>query len=280
VFENRQQLYKEGAIAQKDVNDAQAALSQARSAYETAQKKADDLKGFARDQELKAAAAQREQARGHHETAQAQLGYSRLTSPIDGVVTDLPYYPGEMPPGGQPIVTVMDVSKVIARVHVSTADAAELKVGNDANLIGPGGAPIAAKVIQVSPALDATSSTVEVWVQADNAEGKLRPGTSMKVEMIAKTVADALVIPQKAVLTSPSGGTFAMVIDNDNKPHLRKIQVGIRDGGMVQINDGLTSGQRVATTGAYELFKLDTEVLQKTKVKIAPAKEEEEPEET
>ncbi|HMD35859.1 MAG TPA: efflux RND transporter periplasmic adaptor subunit [Vicinamibacterales bacterium] len=280
VFENRQRLYREGAIAQKDVNDAQAALSQARSAYGTAQKKADDLRGFARDQELKAAVAQREQARGHHEAAQAQLSFSRITSPIDGVVTDLPYYAGEMPPGGQPIVTVMDVTKVIARVHVSQADAAELKVGNDASLVGPGGAPIAAKVIQVSPALDAANTTVEVWVQAENPDGKLRPGTSMKVEMIARTVIDALVIPQKAVLTSPSGGTFAMVIDNDNKPHLRKIQVGIRDGGMVQVNDGLTSGQRVATTGAYELFKLDTEVLQKTTVKIAPAKEEEEPEET
>jgi multidrug efflux pump subunit AcrA (membrane-fusion protein) len=280
VFESRQRLYREGAIAQKDVNDAQSALSQARGAYETAQKKADDLRGFARDQELKAAAAQREQARGRHDAAQAQLGYSRITSPIDGVVTDLPYYAGEMPQSGQPIVTVMDVTKIIARTHVSQADAAELKVGDDANLIGPKGAPISAKVIQVSPALDATNTTVEVWVQADNADGKLRPGTSMKVEMIAKTVNDALVIPQKAVLTSPSGGTFAMVIDNDNKPHLRKIQVGIRDAGMVQINDGLTSGQRVATTGAYELFKLDTEILQKTKVKIAPAKEEEEPEET
>ena len=268
------------SIAQKDVNDAQATLSQARSAYETARKKADDLHGFARDQELKAATAQREQAKGHHDAAQAQLGYSRITSPIDGVVTDLPFYPGEMAPSGAPVVTVMDVSKVIARTHVSQADAAELKVGNDANLIGPGGAPIEAKVTQISPALDASNTTVEVWVQADNPAGKLRPGTSIKVEMIARTVPNALVIPQKAVLTSPSGGTFAIVIDNDNKPHLRKIQIGIRDSGMVQINDGLTSGQRVATTGAFELFKLDTEVLQKTKVQIAPAKEEEEPEET
>ena len=280
MFENRQRLYREGAIAQKDVNDAQATLSQARSAYETARKKADDLHGFARDQELKAATAQREQAKGHHDAAQAQLGYSRITSPIDGVVTDLPFYPGEMAPSGAPVVTVMDVSKVIARTHVSQADAAELKVGNDANLIGPGGAPIEAKVTQISPALDASNTTVEVWVQADNPAGKLRPGTSIKVEMIARTVPNALVIPQKAVLTSPSGGTFAIVIDNDNKPHLRKIQIGIRDSGMVQINDGLTSGQRVATTGAFELFKLDTEVLQKTKVQIAPAKEEEEPEET
>ena len=48
----------------------------------------------------------------------------------------------------------------------------------------------------------------------------------------------------------------------------------------MQITDGLQSGQRVATTGAFELFKLDPEVLEKTKVQIAPAKEEEEPEES
>ena len=49
---------------------------------------------------------------------------------------------------------------------------------------------------------------------------------------------------------------------------------------MAQVTDGLESGQRVATTGAFELFKLDPEVLAKTKVQIAPAKEEEEPEES
>ena len=46
------------------------------------------------------------------------------------------------------------------------------------------------------------------------------------------------------------------------------------------MTDGLASGQRVATTGAFELFKLEPEVLSKVKVQIAPAKEEEEPEET
>jgi HlyD family secretion protein len=280
IFTNRQQLYKEGAIAQKDVNEAQANLSQARATYETARKRLEDLQGFARDQELKAARAQRDAARGRNSSAQAQLGYSRITSPIDGVVTDLPLYPGEMTPSGAPVVTVMDVTQVIARTHITPADAAELKVGNDANLVGPGGAPIAGKVTVINAALDAANTTVEVWVQAGNAAGTLRPGASIKVEMIAKTVPNALVIPQKAILTSPSGATFAMVIDKDLKPHLRKIAVGIRDAGMAQVTDGLESGQRVATTGAFELFKLDTEILSKTKVQIAPAKEEEEPEET
>ena len=82
------------------------------------------------------------------------------------------------------------------------------------------------------------------------------------------------------MLTSPSGATFAIVIDKDNKPHRRKIAVGIRDSGKAQVTDGLESGQRVATTGAFELFKLEDEMLSKTKVQIAPAKEEEEPEET
>ena len=78
----------------------------------------------------------------------------------------------------------------------------------------------------------------------------------------------------------PSGATFAIVIDKDNKPHRRKITVGIRDSGKAQITDGLESGQRVATTGAFELFKLEPDVLSKVKVQIAPAKEDEEPEET
>jgi len=280
VFDNRQRLYREGAIAQKDVNDAQVALSQARAQSETARKRLDNLRAFANAQALKGAAAQRDAAKGRDESAQAQLAYSRLTSPIDGVVTDLPFYPGETAPAGAPVVTVMDVSRVIARAHVSQTDALELAVGNDASLIGLNGVPVPAKVVQVSPALDAANTTVEVWVEAENADGTLRPGSSLRVLMVAKTVPNALVIPQQAVMTSPTGAMFAILIDKDNKPHLRKVAVGIRDAGKAQVTDGLTSGDRVATTGAYELFKLDTEVLEKTKVQIAPAKEEEEPEES
>jgi len=280
VFESRQRLLREGAIAQKDVNDAQVALSQARAQSETARKRLENLRSFAKEQALRAAAAQRDAARGRNESAQAQYSYSRITSPIDGVVTDLPFFPGETGPAGAAVVTVMDTSRVIARTHVSQADAALVAVGNSANIIGDNGVPVSAKVTQVSPALDPGNTTIEVWVEADNKDGKLRPGSSARVDIIAKTVPDALVIPQTAVLTSPQGTTYAVLIDKDNKPHLRKIAVGIRDAGKAQVTDGLSNGDRVATTGAYELFKLEPEVLQKTKVQIAPAKEEEEPEES
>jgi multidrug efflux pump subunit AcrA (membrane-fusion protein) len=281
LFDSRQALFKEGAIAQKDVNDAQVALSQARTQYETARKHLDDLQSFGRADALKAAEAQREQARAHDEATQAQLGYARIDSPIDGIVTDLPFYPGESAPQGAPVVTVMDLSAVIARAHLSQTDAAQLSVGNDANIVLPGVEPVAGKVTQISPALDQGGTTVEVWVQANNPDGALRAGASVRVELIARTVPDALLIPQRAVLTAPTGTNYAIVIDNDNKPHLRKVSVGIRDSGNVQVREGLENGQRVATTGAYELFKLDPDVLSKTTVNIAPPKEEEEdPEET
>ena len=174
----------------------------------------------------------------------------------------------------------MDVSRVTARTHLSQTDAAQIKVGDSANLIGDNGVPVPAKVTHISPALDPGNTTVEVRVEADNKDGKLRPGASLRVEVVAKTVPNALVIPQVAVLTSPQGTTYAVLIDKDNKPHLRKIAVGIRDAGQAQVTDGLSSGDRVATTGAYELFKLEPEVLEKTKVQIAPTKEVEEPEES
>src|SRR5713226_2828850 len=96
LFESRQALYKEGAISQKEVNDAQVAFTQARSQYEIAQKHLESVQNVSREQSVKGAAAQRDAAKARIESAQAQLSYSRITSPIAGVVTDRPIYAGEM----------------------------------------------------------------------------------------------------------------------------------------------------------------------------------------
>src|ERR1051326_900715 len=105
VYDSRVTLNKEGAASAKDVDDAQVALMQARNQYELAEKQLD----------LKAAEGQLTAAKGKSESAAAQFGYAKITSPISGVVTDRPVYAGEMASAGSPIITVMDVSEVIAR---------------------------------------------------------------------------------------------------------------------------------------------------------------------
>jgi HlyD family secretion protein len=279
LYESRQALYREGAIAQKDVNDAQVSLTQAQNQYEIAKTHLEGLKGFATTQSMKIAAAQRDAAKARYDASANQLSYSRITSPIDGVVTDRPLFAGEMPPSGGPLITVMDLSQVIARAHISQAEAAQLKVGNAAHLFGAEGtAPIPGKVTLISPALDPGNTTVEVWIQAANAGEKMKPGTSLRVEAIAQTVPNALVIPEAAVLTSQAGNTSVVVVDSENKPHKKSVTLGIHDNGNVQVADGLESGERVVTLGAFELSKLDADVLAKTTVQIQPPKEEEEEE--
>jgi RND family efflux transporter MFP subunit len=214
-------------------------------------------------------------AQGDTADADATLGYTKITSPIEGVVTDRPYYPGETPAAGSPVITVMDVSQVIARAHVAQLEATSLKVGDPATITVPGTAiQVKGKVTQVSPSVDANGTTVEVWVQAPNPKDSLRPGMSVHVSMVAQTVPDTVVIPQAALLTSPEGATSVIVLDSDNKPSKKKVKVGIRDTELrtVQITDGLAGGERVVTVGAFELANEDDPVLARTNIQVQAPK--------
>src|SRR5258708_12815982 len=145
-----------------------------------------------------------ESAKGKYLGSEAQLSYSEIRSPIDGVVTDRPLYPGEMAAAGTAIVTVMDISAVIAKAHIPQADAALLKVGDKGTITVPGlDDPVGGKVTVVSPALDPNSTTVEIWLEAKNPKQQLKPGTTVQLSFTAKTVNHALVIPAPPLLTAP-----------------------------------------------------------------------------
>ena len=278
VFTSQQNLFKQGATARKTMEDASLAFAQARNQYDLARKHLESLQKMGKQAELKSAKGQLTSAQGKYLGAQAQLAYAEVRSPIDGVVTDRPLYAGEMAAAGTPLITVMDLSQVVARAHIDQQQAAALKAGNVASISAPGitSDDIPGKVTMVSPALDPGSTTVEVWIKADNPQGRMRPGGSVHVTIVAETVPQAVVIPAEAVLTAPDGGTSVMVIDAQNVPHQKSVKVGIRDGGDAQITEGLQPGERVATMGAYDLSKEDPDVLEKTKVQIEtpPAPEE------
>jgi HlyD family secretion protein len=272
VYDSRKTLYAQGALAKKDLDTAAVALTQARNQFQEAQKHYDQLQAVDRPQQLKAAEGQLSAAKGKYEGAQAQLGYAEIRSPIDGVVTDRPLYPGEMASAGTPLITVMDISKIVARAHIPQSQAQLLKVGDGATLSVPGANdPLAGKVTVVSPALDPGSTTVEVWVEAAN-PGALKPGASVHLSIVAEAVKNAIVAPAAAVITGSDGSTSVMVVDSKAKPHQKTVKVGIADGDNVQITEGLQPGERVVTAGAFELAKEDPDVLEKTTVTVQAPK--------
>jgi HlyD family secretion protein len=254
IYDSRQQLFREGALPRKELDQSSVDLTNARNQYEIAQRHLDSLKGMGEAQLSKSAKGQLESAQGKFQGAEAQLQYSEIRSPINGVITDRPLYPGEMAAAGTPLLTIMDISQVVARAHIPQTEAVLLKQGDNATLSAPGlDEPIPGKVVLVSPALDPNSTTVEIWVQCKNPREVLRPGTSAEITMIARTVSDALAVPAASLLTAQDGTTSVMVAGNDGKAHQQIVKAGFHDGDKVQILAGLQAGQKIVGNGAYGL---------------------------
>jgi HlyD family secretion protein len=254
VYQSRQQLFEQGALPRKELDQSTVDVTQARNQYAIAKRHLDALMAIGKEQELKAAAGQLESAKGKYLGAQAQLSYSEIRSPIDGVITDRPLYPGEMATAGTALLTVMDTSAVIAKAHIPQADAAVLKLGDKGTITVPGiEDPIEGRVTVVSPALDPSSTTVEVWLEAKNPKQQLKPGTSVQLSITARTIQDALIVPASAVISAPDGTSAVMLAGADGKAHQKAVKVGIRQGSDVQILEGVSASDKVVSSGAYGL---------------------------
>jgi len=254
VYSSRKELFQQGALPQRELDAATVSLAQARGAYEVAQKQLSDLQRLGREQAIKSAHGSRLTAEGQMRTAEAQLSYSEIRSPIDGVVTDRPLYAGDLATANQPILTVMNLSRLIAKCHISQSDAATLKVENPAELTVAGlDEPIKGRVTLVSPALDPGSTTIEVWVEATKPNPALKPGMTVELSMTAKTVKDALVVPTPAVFRNNEGANYVVIAGSDGHAHVKTIQVGVHNPEFSQIASGVNPGDAIISSGGYAL---------------------------
>jgi HlyD family secretion protein len=254
IYDSRKELLRQGALPRRDVESAEVALAQARTQSEVAQKQLADLKRSGAADTLKSASGQLTAARGKYLGAAAQLSYSEIRSPIDGVVTDRPQYEGELATANQPILTVMDISKLIAKAHIAQSEAADLKVGNDAKIkVAGADEPIEGRVTLVSPALDTGSTTIEVWVESEKPSDALKPGMTAQLAITGRSAKDALVVPAGAVFKNDEGAEYVVLAGADSHAHITTIQTGIHNAEFVQVTGGLKEGDSVITSGGYAL---------------------------
>lgn len=254
IVKSRKQLFAEGAIPGRDLDTAQAALVAAQAGYDAAKMHLEAVQKVSRDAALQAAQGQLMSAEGKLHGADAEVSYSEIRSPINGVVTDRPLFAGETATAGTPLITVMDTTTLLAKTHVAQSVVEQMKVGDEAAVQVPGiDDPVKAKVSMISPALDPGSTTVEVWVKIDNHNGALKAGAPVKVLITGRTAAHAWKIPLSAVLTGEDGGKSVMVIGADGTAHRKPVTLGINDGEDVQVLSGLQPNDEVITAGSYGL---------------------------
>jgi HlyD family secretion protein len=252
VYESREALVRQGALAQRLADEAKVSMVQAQSQFDTAQRHLDALSQVSQRETIRSAEAQMNAAKARLDNAAAQLSYARILSPIAGVVADRPVYPGEMAASGAPIASIVDVSQVVARANVPVQDTSTIQIGRPARISGPTG-DVAGRVAVVSPAVDPSTTTVEVWVQAANPGERLKPGQSVRVTIVAETIQNAVIVPAPAILNGDSGSSKVLVVAGDSIAHTRQISAGVRQGDRVQILSGVQEGDRVVTSGGLGL---------------------------
>jgi HlyD family secretion protein len=252
VYDSRKELFQQGAIPRRDLDSAEVALVQARSQNEQAQRQLADLQRLGKEQALKSAHGSLTSSEGKFRAAEAQLSYSQIRSPIDGVVSDRPLYEGDLATANQPLLTVINTSRLIAKAHIPQSVATTLKVGNAADLIVTGlDDAVKGRVSLVSPALDPGSTTIEVWVEARKPDPALRPGMTVQISVVAKTAKDAIVVPTAAVFKNAEGADYVLVAGADDKAHQKPVRTGIRSTELTQVISGISAGDPVITAGGY-----------------------------
>jgi HlyD family secretion protein len=264
LYDNRVALQREGALAQKLVDDSKVALAQAQSQFDVAQRHLQALNQVSQREAIRNGQAQVAAAKSHFDSAEVQVSYGQIHSPISGVIADRSIYPGEIAASGTPLVSIVDISQLVARTNVPVKDAMAINVGRPARVAGPDG-DLAGKVTVVSPSVDPNTTTVEVWVQVPNPGERLKPGGTVRVSIIAETIQNTIVVPAAALLNSDEGGQKVMVIDKDSVAHERKIVPGVRQGARVQVLTGLQEGEQVVTSGGLGLEDKAKVAIQKPK---------------
>ena len=220
-----------------------------------------------------AAAIQADQAA--MESAALNLGFCRITSPVDGIAGIALAQIGDLVgPGGAVLTTVSTIDPMRAYFSISEqsylafyhqyTNAAERTAYQEQmqlQLILSDGStyPLPGKWFFTDRQIDANTGTLQVAALFPNPDYVLRPGQYALVRGKTETRHGAILVPQRAV-TELQGSYQVVIIDSENKAHLKTVRVGVQVGNDWLIDEGLEANDRVVAEGAQKV-KEGTEVI-------------------
>ena len=207
---------------------------------------------------------------------EAMQSFKTLAAPFDGIVTARNVELGALISSGgsgQPLFEVSDLHRVRIYVQVPQSFSAGLVPGVKATFEMPQypGAQFDATLSHVSKSMNATSHTMQVELQADNAAGKFFAGSYCNVHFEIPNDANLVKIPSTALVTG-NQGTQVATLDSNNKVVLKKVQLGRDLGDSVEVIAGLSPSDRIINNPPETLVAGDTvRVAAATPQAAAPA---------
>lgn len=244
TYDRVAQLYESNSVALSEYQQAKAALDAAQAQFDAA-----NAQITTSDQQLRAASN--------------QVSYTRLVSPMDGVITAVQVMANEVANAGTPIAKVSSLGRPEIEVGVPEVVINKLTIGQQAMVSFPSleGESFAAEVVEISFA-SVKSTTYPVTLKIINAEENVRPGMAAEVDFILgaanETTENKLVAPLKAI-ASGTEGNYAFKLVTDQEPGVYSAKrVDVVLGPITEegysIIQGLSAGDLVAVAGLRSLY--------------------------
>jgi RND family efflux transporter MFP subunit len=236
-----QTLVDKGDISRQQFDVYQRAFEQADARYQAALENVRNLE------------AQIEEKRAQLALAKKQLGDTEIISPISGIVKEKHASRGEYLQPGKPIATILQVNPLRLRLEVPESFAALITRGMTVTLEVDAfpDRKFQGKIHRINPSVDEKSRSLIAEAQVLNQSGSLKPGMFARAQIVSNQDGTALMVPDKAVV-SVAGVNKVFVVSGD-KASERLVKLGARDGNMVEIIEGVHSGERVITTQTDKL---------------------------
>jgi HlyD family secretion protein len=258
-FQRYQQLFNEGAISQQSLNqyrstrdEAQAAVTQAQAALRVQQT-------GSRPEDIAAARAQVESARGALTTIQNQVNDTVITAPFDGVVTRKYADPGSFVTpttasssvegsASSSILTLATVNQVVA--YLDEAQVARVNLRQPVKLTADAypdrtfNGMVSQIAEQATTTQNVTSFEIKISLEPA-AQQLLKAGMSVEAEIQVGQISEAITAPSSAIARQQNGSTGVYVVDQNQDLVLKPIHIGTTVGDRTEVKSGLTGNEQV-----------------------------------
>jgi membrane fusion protein (multidrug efflux system) len=219
-LEQSKELFKAGAISERDLKAAEQSVASARARLAAAQARVRATGSLVRD--------------------------TRVLAPTSGVISRRLVENGEHVSRGAGLFTLVrsDVLELAAAVPARRANA--VNVGQSVHFVADG-RRFEGKVARVSPTVDPATRSVSVYIQIPNATGALKGGTFASGRVVSRVVTGALVVPASAIKQSSDGGRPYVYRIAGRTVDVALVQLGVVDEnlGTAEVIEGLAEGDRV-----------------------------------
>jgi len=234
-------LAESGDISKQQLDVYQKTVDQAEARYQAALENVRNLEAIV------------EEKRAALDLAKKQLSDTEIHSPISGVVKEKAASRGEYLQPGKPIVTIVQIDPLRLRADIPEYAAASVQTGQTMTLTVEAfpQRTFTGRVLHIGSSLNEQTRALTVEAQVSNPNNLLRPGMFAKSTLITSKDATAIMVPRRAV-QSIAGLTKVFVIDNGRAME-RIVKIGTTDGDLVEVLEGVKTGETVATSNLDKL---------------------------